>query len=145
MLRIKKELLMPSINMMTKVIGFEVKLAILIVALVLVAKACGSPKNEKLIKALGPEPQRVFEVDCKGGMSTAASAQLALLKGEITQEVARKVNVYSDEFEIKTADAVVKASMSEFEAISAAKLACLHALDKYEAYQKAKEKLEESG
>ena len=42
-------------------------------------------------------------------MSGVASAQRALLNGEITQEDARKVNEYSNEFEIKTAEAVVKA------------------------------------
>lgn len=130
--------------MMSRVIGFEVKLVILVVVLVFFLKACGSPKDEAAIKVLGPEPENVSEVVCDGGMSVAASAQRALLMGEITQEDFWKVNVYSNEYEVKTAEALVKATMSESEAIYAVKLACNEALYKYKIYQRAKENLERS-
>ncbi len=116
----------------------------LVVVFVFLLKLSGSSSNEKIIAKLGPEPEKVYEVNCSGGMTTAAVTQIGLLKGEITEQLFSRLNEYSNEYEIRTAKALVKANMSESEAIILVKQTCFTALYKYNAYQRAKDVLKYS-
>jgi len=128
--------------MRTRVIELEVKIVVVIIVIAFFSKACGSNVDEKTLKALGPEPEAVSEIDCwSNNLNGAASVALALKKGKITEEKARTLNPYATEFTKKTADAVVNVNMSESEAISATATACSKALDRYEKYQKDKKML----
>lgn len=134
---------MPSLRMMTRVMGLEIKLVIAVVALVFIAKSCGHQGvDQEAIKALGPEPERVFQVDCAGGyIKVAASAELARQKGEISADDQVSVTGYSSEYERRISHELVNPDMHESDAISAVANRCYADFERYNSYQKKLEAL----
>lgn len=134
---------MPSLRMMTRVMGFEVKLVIAVVALAFIAKACSHPGvDPEAIKALGPEPEKIYTEDCDSGyLQIAASSELAVQKGELTKSDQIKVNQYTSEYDRRISRELVKPTMDEADAIYSVVKRCRADQYRYDEYQKKLEEL----